>query len=265
MGTRLLRRGLDLAADDAALWNLTHPEEVLAIHQRDIDAGADAVLTNTFGASRPNLARFGRETDVRAINRAAVALARSAAGPRRTVLGSIGPAGTVFLDDFVEQADALLDAGADGLLLETHAFRTAADGSLEPILASVKAPVAVSLFDWPFSVDLESVALRLLASGACALGLNCQADLHAIANWAERIRRVTDTPLLLKPSAGLPGEPPHPPAALFEWLSRLLPVGRLIVGGCCGTTEEHIAAMRAAIDHHESPVRAPLLHPDLVQ
>ena len=92
MGTRLIARGLDLRSDDPALWNLSRPEDVLDCHARDVSAGADVLLANTFGANRPNLDRLGRSSDLLAINRRAVALAREAAGPGRFVLGSIGPA-----------------------------------------------------------------------------------------------------------------------------------------------------------------------------
>jgi methionine synthase I (cobalamin-dependent) len=91
MGTRLIDRGLDLRSEDPALWNLSNPDSIGSIHRADIAAGADAVVTNTFGANRVWLARYGREADVTAINRQAVAIARDAAGPDRFLLGSIGP------------------------------------------------------------------------------------------------------------------------------------------------------------------------------
>ena len=91
MGTRLVSAGLDLQSDDPALWCLSHPDQVAAIHHRDVTAGADAVLTNTFGANRCLAGRFGQAGLVESINRRAVQLARSAAGPDRFVLGSMGP------------------------------------------------------------------------------------------------------------------------------------------------------------------------------
>src|SRR3954470_1098837 len=87
LGTRLIARGLDPARDDPALWNLDRPDDVLDLHRRDVAAGADALLTNTFGATRLTLARLGRSDAVVEINRRAVALARQAAGPDRFVLG----------------------------------------------------------------------------------------------------------------------------------------------------------------------------------
>ena len=91
MGTRLLERGLDLGTDDPAIWCLSHPDEVVGIHRRDVASGSDALLTNTFGANRSRLARFGQVSEVARINRAAVELARNAAGEDRFVIGSIGP------------------------------------------------------------------------------------------------------------------------------------------------------------------------------
>src|SRR4051794_5009734 len=89
MGTRLIARGLDLSCDDPALWNLSHPEVARGLHALDVAAGSDAVVTNTFGANRSWLARYGRAGDVAAMNRRAVELARQAAGPNRFVVGSI--------------------------------------------------------------------------------------------------------------------------------------------------------------------------------
>src|SRR5215207_7751714 len=107
MGTRLIARGLDLSGDDPALWNLSHPEVVRELHTRDVAAGSDAVVTNTFGANRHWLARYGRAEEVAAINRRAVGLAREAAGPGRFVLGSIGPTTSEAPGAAREQAEAL--------------------------------------------------------------------------------------------------------------------------------------------------------------
>src|SRR4051812_16772915 len=105
MGTRLIARGLDLTGDDPTLWNLSHPDEVRELHGRDVAAGSDAVVTNTFGANRNWLARYGRAGDVAAINRRAVGLARETVGPDRFVFGSIGPTASEVPGAAREQAE----------------------------------------------------------------------------------------------------------------------------------------------------------------
>lgn len=249
LGTRLVALGLDLGADDPCLWNLARPEEVAAIHRRDVGAGAEAVVSNTFGANRHWLARFGRGRDVAAINGRAVALAREVAGPGRFVLGSIGPTASEDPGAVREQADSLLEAGADALLFETH---RAAQGerALEALGHALPVPVIVSLFLWPD--PLAGAVRRLEDRGATALGVNCQLGMAAARRSAEALRRVTPLPLLVKPSAGLPGEIPEAPESFAREVPALLALGPVLIGGCCGTTEAHVAALRASC--YDGPV-----------
>jgi methionine synthase I (cobalamin-dependent) len=265
MGTRLVARGLDLARDDAALWNLTRPQEVRAVHQGDVDAGAEALVTNTFGASRQNLARLGQETAVGAICHAAVRIARDVAGPDRLVLGSVGPTATLALADFREPAEALVAAGVDGLVLETQSVSGILERLSEAVVAAAGVPVVVSAFDWPETPELERVASELVARGAHALGFNCESDLSKIVAWAERLRRTTEVPLFLKPSAGLPGEPAHAPSVFAEFADRVRGLGPVLLGGCCGTTEAHVRAIRTAIDQSTRKDPVSNSHANLVQ
>src|SRR3954468_20002465 len=126
MGTRLQARGLDFRSDDPSLWNLTYPEEILALHRRDVSAGSRVLFTHTFGANRPWLARYGRSEAIEAINRRAVALARRAAGPGGFVAGDIGPSAAEQTGAAAEQAAILVDAGVDALVFETYRAETAA-------------------------------------------------------------------------------------------------------------------------------------------
>lgn len=241
-GTRLIVQGLDPARDDPALWNLDRPEEVARLHALDVAAGADALLTNTFGANRTWLARFGRADAAVAANRRGVELARDAAGPDRLVIGSIGPTG-----GHAEQAKALVAAGADALLLETHdpASAAAGLGRLGRLREATGVPVLVSLFAWP---DEPSETARTLAGlGASALGVNCVAGPDAALAVARKLRAATDLPLLAKPNAGPPGAPAIEPGAFAAALPALLGLGVWLVGGCCGTTDAHLAALRAAL------------------
>ena len=151
MGTRLIAKGLSLddPSDCSAIWNVTHPDDVAAIHALDITAGADVLLTNTFLANRIWLEPHGYGDRVKAINRRAASIARGAAGPDRFVVGSIGPTAS---DDasgaaYREQAEALAEAGVDALLLETHTPSQAVE-ALESILDTLQLPVLVSLHSW---------------------------------------------------------------------------------------------------------------------
>jgi 5-methyltetrahydrofolate--homocysteine methyltransferase len=247
MGTRLIALGLDLHVDDPAVWNLTHPEHVLEQHRRDVSSGSGAVLTNTFGANRCWLAKFGRAGAVESINRRAVELARLAAGPGRFVLGDLGPTAAGLAGAAVEQAAILVDAGVDALCFET--FKAA---DLESVLLELAAgprapiPLLVSLWEWPEPPD--STARRLIELGASVIGMNCQAGIEAAVAFAERMDRIVACPLLVKPGAGDPGRPDGSPGSFAAAVPRLLEHNVRLLGGCCGTTDRHVAALRAACE-----------------
>jgi 5-methyltetrahydrofolate--homocysteine methyltransferase len=244
MGTRLIARGLDLGTDDPARWVIHHPLEVYQIHRRDVAAGAEGLLTNTFGANRAWLARFGDADETVPINRQAVFAARRAGGPDRFVIGSIGPTASDHPEALVEQAEALLERGADALLLETHRLDQA-EAALGR-LRDLPIPILASLFDWPDSI--EESAHRLIDRGAVAIGANCQVGMAPALALARKLRAAVDHPLLIKPSAGLPGSSLESPEAFAEAVPELLSLGVRLIGGCCGTTEAHVAALRQAID-----------------
>jgi methionine synthase I (cobalamin-dependent) len=255
MGTRLIAAGLRLGprgkGGDACLWNLTHPASVLAIHQSDAAAGAEVLLTNTFGANRRWLARVaGSATaaQVVEINRAAVALARQAAGAGpgadRFVVGDIGPSGAG--GDAVEQAALLVGLGVDGLLLETHRLDQAED-TLEALdragVCRGRVPLLVSLLDWP--EPPERALERLAGLRAEAVGVNCQDGMDAALRFAERLRPATRLPLIVMPAAGPPGRCASP-RSFARAVPRLRALAPVAVGGCCGTRSAHLAAVRTA-------------------
>jgi 5-methyltetrahydrofolate--homocysteine methyltransferase len=242
LGTRLLERGLDLGSDDPALWNLTHPAQVLAIHRRDVAAGSDAVLTNTFGANRFWLRRFGREAAVESINRRAVQLARRAVGSDRYVIGDIGPAAGRTPGTASEQAQFLVDAGVDALIFETYRYQ-----DVEPVLADVSGslaapiPLLVSLWEWP--EPAVQAARRLLDLGAAVIGMNCQAGIEVAVAFAKRMDRRLGCPLLIKPSTRGTDCADDAPTAFAQAVPRLVDYGVRLFGGCCGTSEVHVAAL----------------------
>jgi methionine synthase I (cobalamin-dependent) len=254
MGTRLLRAGLDLQRDDPAIWCLSHPDEVVAVHRRDLASGARAILTNTFGANRNWLARFGQVDNLGPINRRAVQLARSASGSNRFVLGSVGPSAAAGLGAATEQAAILVSEGVDALLLETFHFP-----EVETVLAEVRAalppavPIFVSLWEWP--ENPLPAARRLVERGAAVLGLNCQPGAPAAVAFAERLGRTARVPLLVKPGVGSAPETAMSPSDLSAVVPALLAHNVRLIGGCCGTDERHIAAVGLRLRIHRVSFR----------
>jgi 5-methyltetrahydrofolate--homocysteine methyltransferase len=271
MGTELQRAGMGSGACQE-LWNQTHPEQVRAIHQAYADAGAEVFLTNTFQANPSHLARFGLEDRLEEINRAAVSLARRAVGRSRFVLGDIGPilesaARTEFADfKVLGQVLASLD-GVDGFLFETcsspralsavqYAFHRVADIETLLLLSLTYLPSPAGGLVTFSGHAPETYARHAERHGVAALGVNCGRDIgmDEILELIRRYRRETDLPLFARPNAGTPARDgerwiyPHAPEAMAARLPELLEAGVNMVGGCCGTTPEHIAAFRPVVD-----------------
>jgi len=250
MGTRLIAAGLDVATDDPCLWSLTRPEVVLDIHGRDVAAGAEAVFTNTFGANRAWLTRFGRQGSVREVNRRAVELARAAVSPDQFVIGSIGPTAAVDELTIMEQVDALLEAGVDALALETFRLNQALDAlgyqSVNRLLG-LREPILVGLFDWPkpYSVTIN----RLIDAGATIVGANCFDDLTFAHRLIDAFEANPDLLFWLKPSTGPPDAPTLSPADFASLAARLARTKTGLLGGCCGTSDVHLRAIRDQWQH----------------
>ena len=243
-GTRLIDRGLSLADSDPSLWVLDRAGQILDLHRRDVSAGSDILLTATFGANRRRLALFGRSLEVEALNRRAVAIAREVAEDR-LVVGSIGPPiDRDGIRDLREQAEWLRDAGCDAIAFETF-DPTWASVVLKECRRSLLIPFVVSLHS-PRSYPADALK-RLEADGADVLGANCQADLLSATLDLEFLARSTSLPLWLKPGGGLPGGPPIGPQSFSEEAKRWLALGVGFLGGCCGTDESHLAALRLLI------------------
>lgn len=281
MGTELMLAGLEQGACGEA-WNLTHPEQVLAIQTRYVDAGSDCLITNTFGGSRIMLTRHGLGDDVAAINAAGVRIAREAFGDRDGyVLGDIGPFGGLmepygdFTEEqvsaaFLEQARALVDAGVDAIIVETQtsleelglAIRAARAAGAPCIIASMAYDVTLdgSTFRTMMGVDPEQAAEFIEAEGADIVALNCgtRMDMTRAREATERYRRSTSLPIMAQPNAGQPKLVnmkvvyDETPEQMMEGVAPLLAAGAGIVGACCGSTPAHIRAFRAAMDAYRS-------------
>lgn len=267
MGTEALARGLAKERNIDAL-NLTAPDVVAAIHRAYIAAGADIITTNTFGSNRLTQSRYGRVSDVTSLNRAAVRIARDEAATNSRnvfVAGSIGPivgaAQADITDAIAEQADVLVQSGVDLLLVETVLAVDVLDATLRGIdrvrRTATTAPIVISMCIDPRTGCLydghepTAVSEVVSAYNPVAVGFNCGADPEELLATALRYSDTIPYPLIVYPGAGLPdaaGRYPVTPARFAASFARLLSACRpAIVGGCCGTTPAHIAALAARL------------------
>lgn len=273
MGTMLHARGVafDRCFDEL---NLSDPAAVAEIHRAYIEAGAQIVLTNTFGANRYKLAKHGLEDRVAEINQAGVELARRvvAASFREVFIGGdvgplgvrLAPFGRVQPEEaraaFVEQIAALAEAGADFILIETMSDLYEVEAAVRAARQTCSLPVVASV---TFTRDdrtllgdsPEKVAQRLAAFGADVIGVNCSGGPAQLLRLLRQMRAAAPTARLwVKPNAGWPEQVggrimyPADPDYFGNYALAFCEAGASIVGGCCGTTPQHIAAMRAALD-----------------
>jgi len=269
MGTMLQERGLRPGQSPEEM-NLTMPDVVAAVHREYLDAGADIIVTNSFGGSREKLSHFGLEERLTEINAASVRIAKEVAGSKAFVAASMGPTGRFvepvgdlnfdqMADIFREQAKALIDAGADLITLETFLdikeIRAAVIAIRE--LSQAIPVIAMLTFDnngrSVLGTSPEAAAITLEAVGADIVGSNCGLGVDGIYDILAAMRKVTSLPLISQANAGLPllvdGNTVFPgtPDDMTAYHDRLLALGVRIIGGCCGTTPAHIKAMKAAL------------------
>jgi len=276
MGTMLYARGVFINRCYDEL-NLSQPELVRSIHEEYLQTGAEVIETNTFGANSFRLTRYGLQDQVAAINKAGVRIARQAVAQLKDkqagtawVAGSIGPLGIhleplgkTSLEEaraaFAEQIRALSEAGVDLLTIETM---PALDEAREALYAALEtAPqlpvlVMVTVDDDSNCLDGASPkhAATLLAEwGASAIGVNCSTGPATVLTALEAMRGTTTLPLAAMPNAGMPRAVegrniyPYSPQDMAGFARKALSAGAQIVGGCCGTTPDHIRAMHSAM------------------
>jgi 5-methyltetrahydrofolate--homocysteine methyltransferase len=276
MGTQLMFAGLE-QGNCGEEWNLTHPERVLGIQRRYVEAGSDCILTNTFGGSRIMLNRHGNAGRVAEINQAAVRIAREAGA--RFVIGDIGPFGGLMepygdfteqqvRDAFNEQAQALVDAGADAIIIETQTsleelglgIDAAKLAGAACVIGSMAYDVTLdgSTFRTMMGIDPERAAAFMQERGADIVALNCGTgmDMERALQALKRYRATTNLPVMVQPNAGLPKlinmkvVYDETPEQMVTGVVPLLDAGVNILGACCGSTPDHIRAFRLAMDEY---------------
>jgi len=269
MGTLLYAKGVFINRCYDEL-NVSQPEMVGAIHSEYVKAGAEVLETNTFGANHYRLLRHGFEGRVQEINRAGVQLARAAAGTDVMVAGSVGPLGVRIeplgkiareeaRSAFREQIQVLADEGVDLILLETFGYidelhqailaaREVAPGL--PIVAEVTIDEDGNALD---GTEVEAFGPRLTDFGVDVVGCNCSIGPAAMLDTVERLRRVTSLPLAAQPNAGMPRSVEGrniylcSPEYMASYARKFVAAGVSLIGGCCGTTPEHIRSMKSAL------------------
>jgi methionine synthase / methylenetetrahydrofolate reductase(NADPH) len=273
MGTLLYTRGVSLDACFDVL-NLNNPRLIQSIHADYIAAGADCIETNTFGANRFKLAVHGLDGQVREINRRGAAMARDAresSGRDVFVLGSIGPLGkylaplgTVTAEEarsaFQEQAEALLEGGVDAFIVETFSDLDEVSLVVGAIRAITDVPIIAQMAFTDDGVTFTGrsaaeVARAVRALAVQALGANCSVGSSTLYEVLLQMQaEATNLPLCIQPNAGLPSRIGErliylsSPAYMADYAGRMVDAGARLVGGCCGTTPQHIAAMREVLD-----------------
>jgi 5-methyltetrahydrofolate--homocysteine methyltransferase len=271
-GTFLQAKGLT-PGECPELWNITHRNEVLDIAKSYIRAGSDIIETNSFGGSIIKLSQYGLGDRIAEINKEASAISREAAGNDKFVAGSVGPTGKMILmgdvteaelyDAFAEQSIALEKGGADIIIIETM---TALDESALAVRAARENTKCTVILTMTFSAtprgeyrtmmgaSPEELVNVAKAEGAHIVGSNCGNGVAGMIGIVKEIRGCDPViPIMIQANAGIPelidGKTVfrESPQHMASYVDELVKAGANIIGGCCGTTPEHIEAMGAAI------------------
>ncbi|MDE3156229.1 MAG: bifunctional homocysteine S-methyltransferase/methylenetetrahydrofolate reductase [Acidobacteriota bacterium] len=268
MGTMLYARGVFINRSFDAL-NLTQPDLVAEVHADYVRAGADVIETNTFGANRIKLGSFGQADKLHAINAQGARIARHAARDQAYVAGAIGPLGIRIepwgktgrdeaAEWFREQVQALLDGGVDLFVLETFRDLSEIGAALAAVRSLCDLPVVAQMTTERDGNSLdgtppERFGPELVRLGADLVGVNCSVGPAPMLETIERLAAVTDARLSAQPNAGQPRDVEGrniylcSPDYMASYARRFTMQGVRLVGGCCGTTPEHIRQIRAAV------------------
>lgn len=275
MGTMLQRAGLR-SGECPEAYNLKHPDGIRKIHQQYAEAGCDVLQTNTFGANPIKLAQYGLEKETASINQYAVWIAKEASDGRCLVAGDMGPSGKLMLPmgdmhfreayrAYYEQAKALAKAGADLIHIETMSDIQEAKAAVIAAKDASDLPVICSMtYDKNLRTlagsDPESAVVTLEAVGADVIGVNCGFGPEPMLEILRRMNQISESYLIVQPNAGIPklvdGVAVYDlsPEKMAGHVEQLIAAGANIIGGCCGTTPEHIRQIyRAAVGKRPKP------------
>ena len=263
-GTELAKLGLPVGEAPES-WNIERPGEVRSVAASYVQAGAQIIITNTFGGSRFKLAKQSLDGKLAAINRLGAEISKEAAGDAALVFASIGPTGEfmqplgLICEDemaacFAEQVKAFVEGGADGIVIETMSDLGEAKAALRAVRENSGLPAVVSMtfekgasdYATMMGVKPGQAATELDAAGADIIGANCGAGIENMIEVVRLLRSGTDRPIWTKANAGLPelidGKTVfrETPGEMAARVPQLVEAGGTIIGGCCGTTPEHI-------------------------
>jgi homocysteine S-methyltransferase len=268
MGTMLYSRGVfvNVCYDELSL---SQPALVQEVHEAYVQAGAEILETNTFGANPVKLSSHGLDDETESINRTAVGIARRAAKGRALVVGAIGPLGVRLepwgptareeaINFFSRQARGLLEGEVDGFILETFGDLNEMEAALCAVKALSDLPVIAQVTvgqegNTHYGTSVETIASKLTDLGADVVGLNCSVGPAAMLDAIERMVERTDRPLSAQPNAGLPRAVDDrriylaSPEYMASYARRIIQAGARFVGGCCGTTPDHIRKIHAQV------------------
>lgn len=286
MGTMLYSRGVYINRCYDEL-NLREPDIVRDVHRMYVRAGAEILETNSFGANRVKLERYGLDKEVHAINARAAEIARGAAGEQVCVAGAIGPLGIRIepygptsvdeaVDLFREQAAGLLEGGVDLFVLETFGDLLEIQQAVRAVRSLCDLPIVAQMVikedgSTALGTDAGLFAQRLEEAGVDVVGMNCSVGPAAMLETIDLLHSATAKPLSAQPNAGLPREVDGrkiymaSPEYMATYAAQMIRKGIRFVGGCCGTTPEHIREITAAVrmlspgrTHVQAAVSAPL-------
>src|SRR5690606_21528258 len=268
MGTMLYARGVYINRCYDEL-NLREADIVRDVHRAYVRAGAEILETNSFGANRVKLARYGLEKETHAINARGAEIARSAGGDRVAVAGAIGPLGIriepygpTSVDEavsyFREQAEGLLEGGVDLFVLETFGDLLEIQQAVRAVRSVCDLPIVAQMVlkedgSTALGMDVGVFAQRLEEAGVDVVGMNCSVGPAAMLDAVDVLIKATNRPLSAQPNAGLPREVDGrkiymaSPEYMATYAAQMIRKGVRFVGGCCGTTPDHIREITAAV------------------
>ena len=274
-GTFLQQKGMK-PGECPEEWNITHPDEVFDIAKSYIEAGADMVETNSFGGTIFKMQKYGLGEKVFELNKAAAEITRKAAGDK-FVLGSVGPTGKILMmgdvteeelyDAFKEQVKGLEAGGVDAIMIETMTDIDEARLAIQAAKENTKCEVFCTMtfektingeFRSMMGISPTDMVNTLIDAGAELIGANCGNGIADMIGIVEEIRRAnSEIPVLVHANAGMPiykdGETvfPESPDEMSGLVPKIIAAGANIIGGCCGTTPDHICRVREEVDKIE--------------